>query len=135
MEVFKQILAHLPEHPPYYPKDVLTDKPERFFAAEIVRGKILQQYQQEIPYSTEVVVTEFREEENILHISVEIYVERKSQKHIVIGKKGMALKQVGIAARQDLEHFFDKQVFLSQYVKVAPDWRKNPQALHRFGYH
>lgn len=135
MQLFKQILNYLPQHPPYYPKDTLTDKPVRFFSSEIIREKILQFYRQEIPYSTEVVITAFKDELKIIRISAEIYVERSSQKHILIGKQGSSLKQVGTAARKDLERFFDKKVFLEQYVKVAPDWRKKPSSLNRFGYH
>ena len=133
-KVFEAILQHLPEHPPYYPKDEITDKPERFFAAEIVREKIFLNYQQEVPYSSEVVVTEFKEEPDIIRMRCEIYVERESQKGILIGKKGEALKTVGTQAREDMEKFFGKKVFLEQHVKVAPNWRKKQQQLNRFGY-
>lgn len=133
-KVFEAILQHLPEHPPYYPKDEITDKPERFFAAEIVREKIFLNYQQEVPYSSEVVVTEFKEEPDIIRMRCEIYVERESQKGILIGKKGEALKTVGTQAREDMEKFFGKKVYLEQHVKVAPDWRKKQQQLNRFGY-
>ena len=132
--VFQRILACLPEHPPYYPKDMLTDKPERFFAAEIIREKILRNYQQEIPYSAEVVIEAFKEEENLIRISAIINVERQSQKSILIGSQGRALKKVGIEARQDLEQFFGKQVFLAQHVKVVPGWRTKAQLLQKFGY-
>jgi len=135
MLVFKLILDYLPKHPAYYPKDTLTDKPVRFFAAEIIREKILSFYRQEIPYSTEVVITEFKEEPTIIRLRAEIYVERTSQKYILIGKGGSSLKKVGIAAREDMERFFNKKVFLEQFVKVAPDWRKKPAFLNRFGYH
>lgn len=133
-EVFEAILRRLPEHPPYFPKDELTDKPERFFAAEIVREKIFQNYKKEVPYSCEVVITEFKEDESIIRMRSEIFVERKSQKGIIIGKGGEAIKKVGIEARADLEKFFAKQVYLEQFVKVSPDWRKKQPKLHNFGY-
>jgi GTP-binding protein Era len=132
--VFTNILACLPEHPPYYPKDMLTDKPERFFAAEIIREKILCNYHQEIPYSVEVVIEAFKEEKNIIKISAIINAERRSQKNILIGNKGYALKKVGIEARQDLETFLGKKVFLEQHVKVVPHWRTKSHLLHQFGY-
>jgi GTP-binding protein Era len=132
--VFDTILKLLPVHPPYYPKDQLTDKPERFFAAETIREKIFQTYKQEVPYSTEVVITDFHEDETIIRMRAEIYVERDSQKGIIIGKKGAALKKIGISARKDLEAFFGKQVFLEQYVKVEKDWRRNRNKLNKFGY-
>jgi GTPase len=132
--VFANILACLPEHPPYYPKDMLTDKPERFFAAEIIREKILCNYHQEIPYSVEVVIDAFKEEGKLIKISAIINVERQSQKNILIGKQGHALKKVGIEARHDLERFFGKKVFLEQYVKIVPDWRAKLHLLHQFGY-
>ena len=132
--VFDALLQRLPEHPPFFDKDELTDKPERFFAAELIREKIFVNYKQEVPYSTEVVVTEFKEEETLIRIRCEIYVERQSQKGIIIGKKGEALKKIGIQARADLEKFFDKQVYLEQHVKVAPDWRRQQQKLRTFGY-
>ena len=133
-QVFMHILTCLPEHPPYYPKDMLTDKPERFFVAEIIREKILRNYHQEIPYSVEVVIDAFKEEGNLIKISAIINAERQSQKSILIGNKGYALKKVGIEARQDLEEFLGKKVFLEQYVKVVPGWRSKTQLLHRFGY-
>ncbi len=133
-QVFEAILRRLPEHPPYFPKDELTDKPERFFAAEIIREKIFTNYKKEIPYSCEVVITEFKEEEKIIRMRSEIFVERKSQRGILIGKGGEAIKKVGIEARADLEKFFDKQVYLEQFVKVSPDWRKKQPKLHNFGY-
>jgi GTP-binding protein Era len=132
--VLEWIIRHLPEHPPYYPKDELTDKPERFFAAEIIREKIFLHYQQEIPYSTQVEVTEFREDDDIIRMRAEIYVERSSQKGIIIGKKGESIKQVGIDSRMDMEKFFQKKVHLETFVKVAKDWRKNDLSLKRFGY-
>lgn len=133
-QLFDAILRLLPEHPAYFPKDELTDKPERFFAAEIIREKIFRNYKKEVPYSCEVAITEFKEEESIIRMRSEIFVERKSQKGIIIGKGGEAIKKVGIEARADLEAFFGKQVYLEQFVKVSPDWRKKQQKLHHFGY-
>jgi len=132
--LFSAIVNQLPEHEAYFPKDQLTDKPERFFVDEIIREKIFKKYKKEVPYSTEVVTTEFREDETIIRIRAEIYVERKSQKGIIIGKGGEALKQVGIEARKDLEAFFGKQIHLETFVKVAEDWRKKEISLKRFGY-
>lgn len=132
--LFDKILELTPVHPPYYPTDSITDKPERFFASEIVREKIFLNYKKEIPYSTEVVITEFKEEEALIRMRAELYVERQSQKGILIGHKGEALKKVGIAARKDLEDFFQKQVHLETFVKVSKDWRKKDQSLRRFGY-
>ena len=132
--LFDLIVRYLPVHPPYFPKDEITDKPERFFAAEIIREKIFLNYQKEIPYSTEVAITEFKEEEDIIRMRAEIFVERKSQRGIIIGKGGESIKQVGIQARKDLEAFFDKQVYLEQFVKVEPDWRKKSSKLNKFGY-
>ncbi len=132
--VFDQILACLPIHPPYYPQDMLTDRPERFFTAEIIREKILKNYYQEIPYSVEVVVEALKEETELVRISAIINVEKQSQKGILIGDKGSALKKVGTESRQDLERFFGKKVFLEQYVKVVPNWRTKAQLLHKFGY-
>ena len=133
-ELFAHILQNLPVHPPYFPKDQLTDKPEKFFVEEIIREKIFMNYKQEIPYSTQVVVDSFREDEKIIRIRAEIFVERKSQKGIIIGKAGSALKKVGIAARQDLEKFFQKQIHLETFVKVADDWRKKERQIKNFGY-
>lgn len=132
--VFKTILGFLPVHPPFYPKDQLTDKAERFFASEIIREKIFMTFKQEVPYSTEVVISDFKEDEKIIRMRAEIYVERSSQKGIIIGKGGAALKKIGIEARKDLEAFFDKQVYLEQYVKVEKDWRRQKNKLSRFGY-
>lgn len=133
-ELFNLILQELPEHPAYYPKDEFTDKPERFFVAEIIREKIFLNYKQEIPYSSEVVVEEFKEDEKIIRIRAIIYVERKSQKGILIGKGGEALKKVGIEARKDLEQFFQKQIHLETFVKVAENWRRVEGKLKQFGY-
>ena len=132
--VFDAILELLPEHAAYFPKDELTDKPEKFFVEEIIREKIFVNYKKEVPYSTEVAVTEFKEDDTIIRIRAEIYVERKSQKGIIIGKGGEALKKVGIAARADLETFFEKQIHLETFVKVADDWRKKSRSLKNFGY-
>ena len=132
--VLALVLERLPLHPPYYPKDELTDKPERFFAAEMVREKIFKLYKKEIPYSCEVVIEEFKEEETIIRIRGVIYVERNSQKGIVIGQGGEALKKVGTWAREEMEKFFQKKVFLELFVKVNENWRTDPKALSRFGY-
>lgn len=128
------ILDNLPEHPPYYEKDALTDKNERFFVSEIIREKVFKLYEQEIPYSTEVVITAFKEEPAITRISAEIIVERDSQKNIIIGKGGSMIKKVGTYARQDIEEFLQQKVFLELFVKVIPDWRKKDNYLKRFGY-
>lgn len=133
-ELMEVILEYLPEHPPYYPKDALTDKPERFFAAEMVREKIFTNYKKEIPYSTEVSITAFKESEDIIRISGEIYVERASQRAILLGHKGERIKKVGTEARLDMEQFFDKKVFLELYIKVEPNWRQQKAKIKRFGY-
>jgi len=133
-ELESKIMELLPVHPPYFPEDELTDKTERFITAEIIREKIFLNYKQEIPYSSEVVATSFKESENIIHISAEIFVERDSQKGILIGKKGEAIKKLGIDSRKELEAFFGKQVHLETFVKVEKDWRKDDQKLKRFGY-
>lgn len=133
-DLFALILQLLPVHPAYFPKDQLTDKPEKFFVEEIVREKIFMNYKQEVPYSTQVVVESFKEDEKIIRIRAEIFVERKSQKGIIIGKGGAALKKVGIAARKDLEKFFQKQIHLETFVKVADDWRKKERQIKNFGY-
>ena len=124
----------LPESPPYFDKDALTDRPERFFVNEIIREKILLCYDKEVPYSVEVAVEEFKEEENIINISAVIYCERDSQKGIIIGKNGLAIKKIGSAARKDIEAFFQKKVFLQLYVKVEKDWRNRENKLRNFGY-
>jgi len=134
-KLLKKIIALLPESPPYYPKDeTFTDRSERFFVSEIIREKILLHYQKEIPYSTEVVIESFKEEENIIRIRALIYVERDSQKGILIGHKGSALKQVGTEARLDMEKFFNKKVFLEMFVKVKKEWRQSEKDLKQFGY-
>ncbi|MGV6832387.1 MAG: GTPase Era [bacterium] len=132
--VFDRIIDLLPESPPYYPKDQLTDKPERFFVNEAIREKILLHYKKEIPYAVEVDTEEFFEEEKIIRIRSLIMVERETQKGIIIGHKGSALKRVGIEARKDLEQFFGKQIHLELYVKVNKNWRSNQKQLKRFGY-
>ena len=133
-EVFERILQLLPDSPPYFPKDQLTDKPERFFVNETIREKILLFYKKEIPYAVEVETEEFLEDVNIIRMRSVIMVERNSQKGIIIGHKGSALKKVGVEARKDLEQFFGKQVHLELYVKVNKNWRSNDRQLKRFGY-
>lgn len=128
------ILEKLPESPPFFPKDQLTDKYERFFASEIIREKILVNYKKEIPYSVEVEIESFQDEKAILKIRALIHVTRDSQKGIIIGHKGSMLKRVGTDARRDMEDFFKKKVFLELYVKVSKDWRDKPLALKKFGY-
>ena len=132
--VFEKIIELLPESPAFYPKDQLTDKPERFFVNEAIREKILMHYKKEIPYSVEIDTEEFFEEKNIIKIRSVIMVERDSQKGIIIGHKGTALKRVGTEARKDLEKFFGKKIFLELYVKVNKDWRSKKDQLRRFGY-
>jgi len=129
-----RIKALLPEGPAFYPKDQLTDKTERFFVSEIIREKILIHYKEEVPYSVEVEITEFKEEERLIRIYAVIYVVRESQKGIVIGHQGRMLKKVGTQARLDMEEFFDKKVFLQLEVKVSKDWRDNSGELKNFGY-
>jgi GTP-binding protein Era len=133
-KVLERIIELLPESPNYFDKDQLTDKPSRFIVSEILREKILLYYDKEIPYSTEVVVNEFHEEEKIIHISATIYVERESQKGIIIGHRGIALRKVGMEARRDIERFFNKKVFLKTFVKVDSDWRNSDKELKMFGY-
>lgn len=132
--VFNRIIELLPESPAFFPKDQLTDKPERFFVNEIIREKILLHYKKEIPYSVEVETESFADSETIIHIRSVIMVERESQKGIIIGHKGEALKRVGVEARADLEKFFGKQIHLELFVKVNKDWRSNARQLKRFGY-
>ena len=130
----KRIESLIPPSPPYFEKDALTDKPARFFVTEIIREKILLYYQKEIPYSVEVVVEAFREEEARIHIQALIIVERDSQKGIIIGHKGGALKKVGSMARRDMERFFEKKIFLELFVKVEKDWRNRDNLLRAYGY-
>jgi GTP-binding protein Era len=128
------VLARLPESPPYFPKDQLTDKYERFFASEIIREKVLVNYKKEIPYSVEIEIESFKDEKDIIKIRALIHVTRDSQKGIIIGHKGSMLKRVGTEARHDMEDFFRKKIFLELYVKVTKDWRDKPLVLKRFGY-
>lgn len=132
--IFRRILELLPESPPFYPKDALTDKSERFFVGEMIREKILLHYKQEIPYAVEVEVESFKEDRSLIRISAQIYVERESQKGILIGNEGRALKKVGKEARLDMEDFFQKKVFLELRVKVKKDWRNNERFIKNFGY-
>jgi GTP-binding protein Era len=129
-----ELLEFIPIHPPFYPKDQLTEHPERFFAAEIIREKIFLCYREEVPYSTEVVIEEFKDKEDVTVIRANILVERTSQKGIIIGHQGKALKKVGTEARKDLEAFLGRKVFLETHVKVAEDWRNDPKWLNRLGY-
>ena len=133
-KVINRIIELIPESPPYFPKDQLTDKPERFFVNEKLREKILLYYNKEIPYSVEVQTEEFKEEESIIKIRSLILVERESQKGIIIGHKGIALKKIGTKARIDLEKFFGKKVFIELHVKVSKNWRSNTNQLKKFGY-
>ncbi|WP_034888915.1 GTPase Era [Gillisia sp. Hel_I_29] len=133
-EVFNRVVELIPESPAYYPKDTLTDKPERFFVNEIIREKILMHYKKEIPYSVEIDTEEFFEDPEIIRMRSIIMVERETQKGIIIGHKGAALKRVGVEARKDLEKFFGKQVHLELYVKVNKNWRNDSKQLKRFGY-
>jgi len=130
----EEILNLLPESPAYFPKDTLTDKSERFIVSEIVREKILERYKQEIPYSVEVVVNSFKNKAKVIVIDATIYVERESQKAIVLGKKGVAINAVGTSARKTMQNFFKKKIFLGLFVKVAKDWRSKKQQLKKFGY-
>lgn len=132
--LFQTILELLPEGPAYYPKDTLTDKTLRFFASEIIREKILRFYDKEIPYCCEIAIESYREEPTIDRIAATVYVARESQKGIIIGHKGEKLKRVGQAAREDMEQFLGKKVFLQLFVKVSEDWRNNERQLRRFGY-
>lgn len=130
----KRIEELIPASPPYFDKDALTDRPAKFFVTEIIREKILLYYQREIPYAAEVIVEEFAEEDKIIRIRALIVVERESQKGIIIGPKGVALKRIGISARKELERFFDKQIHIQFYVKVEKDWRNRDNLLRRYGY-
>lgn len=133
-ELLEEIKPLLPVHPPYYDKEDITDKTERFIVSEIIREKILLLYREEVPYVVEVVVNSFKEEEKIIRIQADIIVERNTHKMIIIGEKGKAIKQLGINARKDLEAFFNKQVYLELYVKVEKNWRNNKAKLNAFGY-
>lgn len=132
--LLERIVELLPEAAPYFPKDELTDLPARFFVTEIIREKILEEYDKEIPYAVEVLVDNFKDTEKIINIGAVIHVERDSQKPIIIGKGGQSIKRVGTEARKDIEAFFGKKVFLELFVKVLKDWRKNDRHLKNFGY-
>jgi GTP-binding protein Era len=132
--VFQRVKELLPESPPYYPGDEISDKPMRFFVAEMIREKALEKYRQEIPYSIEVQVESFKEEENIVRIEAVIHVDKPSQKGILIGKGGLALKKLGTEARESIEDFLQKKVFLKLFVKVSKNWRDNQHKLKSFGY-
>lgn len=132
--VKKRILDLIPESPPYFEKDALTDRPARFFVTEIIREKILLYYQKEIPYAVEVIVEEFKDEKDIINIRALIVAERDTQKGIIIGHKGAALKKMATMARKDIERFFDKKIFLEIYVKVEKDWRSRDNLLRQYGY-
>lgn len=132
--LLKRIKEQLPECPPFFDKDQMTDKPARFFVTEIIREKILKNYDREIPYSVEVVVEQFKEDDKHININTVIYVERDSQKGIIIGKGGCMLKKIGMEARKDIEDFFQKKVFLEMFVKVEKDWRNKDRLLKAFGY-
>lgn len=132
--IFDMILSKIPEGPAFFPKDELTDRNERFFVQEIIREKILLYYQKEVPYSVEIEVEEFKDEEKLLSIRAVIYVNRDTQKGIIIGHQGKAIKRVGTEARKDIEEFFSKKVFLELYVKVSKGWREEDQKLRSFGY-
>jgi len=135
VEKLKQsIIDKLPVSPPFYPKDELTDKPLRFFISEMIREKVLLYYQKEIPYSVEVVINEYKEDEKIIRIRCNIFVSRESQKGIILGHKGAAIKRLGTEARKDIEKFVEKQVFLDITVKVNKDWRDKENELKKFGY-
>ncbi|HEY0741951.1 MAG TPA: GTPase Era [Chryseosolibacter sp.] len=133
-KILDRIKAILPIHPPFFPQDEFTDRTERFFASEIIREKIFLNYSEEIPYSAEVVINSFKDQPDIIRISAEIYVERDTQKGIIIGKGGSSLKKVGTEARKDMESFFGKKIFLETHVKVADNWRKERNKLRQFGY-
>jgi GTPase len=133
-QILPVLIGLIPEHPAFFPQDQFTDRSERFFASEIIREKIFLNYSQEIPYSCEVVINSFKDEPEIIRISAEIYVERESQKGLMIGKGGSSLKKVGTEARADMERFFGKKIFLETRVKVADNWRKERHRLRQFGY-
>lgn len=132
--ILSKVIELMPEHPAFFPVDEFTDRTERFFASEIIREKIFLNYSEEIPYSAEVVIQSFKDEKEIIRISAEIFVERETQKGILIGKAGASLKKVGTEARKDMETFFGKKVFLETHVKVAGNWRKERNRLRQFGY-
>jgi GTP-binding protein Era len=133
-KILEVVKTYLPNHPPFFPQDDFTDRTERFFASEILREKILLNYEEEVPYSCAVEINSFKDEKDIIRISAEIYVERDTQKGILIGKAGSSLKKVGTEARKDMEAFFGKKIFLETHVKVAGNWRKEKNRLRQFGY-
>ena len=133
-KLLNELIKALPKSPPYFPKDALTDRSLRFILSEIIREKIFKRYSKEIPYSSEVVIEEYKEKENLVHISCIIYVERESQKGIMIGQNGKALKSLGISSRKSIQNFIKKKVFLTFNVKVLKDWRKKKQQLKKLGY-
>lgn len=133
-ELLELVKSHLPEHPPYYDKDDLTDRPVRFFVAEMIRGAILKHFKKEVPYAVEVLVTDYKEEAKLDRIDATIFVERETQKMIIIGQGGRAIKRVGTDARKSIENFIQKKVFLDLTVKVRKDWRSNENDLKEFGY-
>src|SRR5690606_27983025 len=133
-DLLDELVAHLPEGPSYYPKDQISNKNIRFFISEIIREQIFLQFRQEIPYSAQVDIEEYKEEDDIIHISAMIYVNRKSQKYIIIGKNGSAIKELGIQSRQNIEEYLGKKVFLNLHVKVREKWRNNEDLLRKFGY-
>jgi len=132
--IWKRVLELIPESPPYYGKEDLTDKPLRFFISEIIREKIFNNYSKEIPYSTQVEIEEYLEDEKIVRIRAIIYVERKTQRGIIIGHKGEKIKQVGIESRKDIEKFIDKHIHLELFVKIDENWRENERKLKQYGY-
>jgi GTP-binding protein Era len=133
-KLVEKLIGLLPDNPPYFPKDELTDRPLRFFVSEIIREKIFLQFQKEVPYSCEVIVNEFKEEQQIVKIAASIYVARESQKAILLGHQGKAIKRLGTEARKDIEAFIDNKVFLELTIKVSKDWRDDERQLRRFGY-
>ncbi|MEM7174000.1 MAG: GTPase Era [Bacteroidota bacterium] len=133
-QLTKTIEAHLPHHPPFYDKQDITDKPIQFFIAEIIRKIIFLQYQQEVPYSTSVIVTNYQEEKEMTHIEATIYTERTSQKSILIGKQGKALEKLCVTVRKELNHFLGQKIFFKPHIKVSPNWRKNPKIIQQWGY-
>ncbi|WP_083421802.1 GTPase Era [Arsenicibacter rosenii] len=132
--LFHEIITRLPYHPPYFPADEMTDKPERFFASEIIREKIFLNYKKEVPYSSEVIITSFKDKEDMIVVQAEILVERPTQRSILLGEGGKMIKKTGIMAREELERFFGKKVYLETFVKVEPDWRSKERMLKRLGY-
>ena len=133
-ELIELLVKHLPESPQYFDKDMISDRPERFFVTEIIREKVFMNMEEEIPYSCEVSIAEFKEEETITRISAEIHVERKSQKGMLIGKRGSMIKKIGSEARKDIEGFLQQKVFLELYVRVTDNWKDNSMRLKGFGY-